>query len=112
MAKKRVCVIVKSRPFSRINYYEALRLAAGLWEHEVSLIWMGDGIYAVLKGVDTSLTDMQMRELPRMGINMYVEYEALKERGFKSEEVRDIAKVVGREKISELLANVEVSIVF
>jgi len=41
-----------------INYYEALRTAAGLWEHSVSMLWIGEGVYAALKDVDKYIKNM------------------------------------------------------
>ena len=100
---------MKSTPFRRINYYEALRVAVGLWDHQVSVIWMGEGIYAALKNMDKTLTKQLFEELD---INMYVKEEALKERGFQIEDTISEAKVVNREQISELILDTQASIVF
>jgi sulfur relay (sulfurtransferase) DsrF/TusC family protein len=112
MPGKTVLIIVKSKPFSGLNYYEALRVAAGLWEHKVSLIWMGDGIYAALKNADTTLTSRFFEEFQGLNINLYVEEEALKKRGFGIEDVLPNAKVINRGKISELLLDAQASLVF
>lgn len=112
MPGKKVLIIVKSKPFSILNYYEALRVATGLWEHQVSIIWMGDGIYAALKNADITLTGRFFGEFQGLNINLYVEEEALKERGFGVEDVLPSAKVVTKKKISELLLDAQASLVF
>jgi sulfur relay (sulfurtransferase) DsrF/TusC family protein len=109
MSEKNVLIIVKSTPFKRINYYEALRVAVGLWEHHVSLIWMGDGIYAALNKMDQTLTNHFLEELD---LNLFVEEEALQERGFNVTDVLHNAKVINREKISELILDAHASLVF
>lgn len=112
MAEKKVCIIVKSPPFSRINYYEALRVAVGLWEHQVTMIWMGDGVYATLKKGDQTLTQRFLKDLSELGIESYVEKEALEKRGFESHDVITQASIIDRGKIAELLMNVQHSLVF
>jgi sulfur relay (sulfurtransferase) DsrF/TusC family protein len=109
MSEKNVLIIIKSTPFRRINYYEALRVAVGLWEHTVSVIWMGDGIYAALNSMDQTLTN---RFLEEIDLNLFVEEEALHERGFKVSDVLHNAKVINREKISELILDAQTSLVF
>jgi len=47
-----------------------------------------------------------------MDIRVYVEEEALKERGFKKEDIIPEADVISREKVSELLFETQTSIVF
>ncbi len=112
MPGKKICVILKSKPFSTINYYEGLRSAAGLWEHQVSFIWMGDGVFAALKNVDTTLTHRYFSELPDAGVALYVEEDALRERGFSANDTAPGIKPVNREKIAELLAQADASLVF
>ena len=42
--EKKVLIMIKSAPFTDLNYYEALRTAAGLWDHEVRVLWTGKGV--------------------------------------------------------------------
>lgn len=112
MPSKKICVILKSKPYSTINYYESLRSAAGLWEHQVYFIWMNDGVYAALKDVDTTLTHRYFSELPEAGITLYAEEEALRERGFTPQDLTEGIKPVSRKQITEILAGVDSSLVF
>jgi sulfur relay protein TusB/DsrH len=111
MSKKEIVIVVKSKPFSNIKYYEALRIAAGLWEHKVTLIWMGDGVYAVLKNADKTLTSPLLKEFPGLDFNLYVEAEGLDARGFRTDDIIQSVKVINRDKIAELLLKMEASLV-
>jgi sulfur relay (sulfurtransferase) DsrF/TusC family protein len=103
---------VKSKPYSQINYYEALRVAVGLWEHKVNIIWMNDGVYAVLKDADMSLTEKFFKEFEDLEINLYVEKKALKKRGFEKEDILLDTKVIDNKRISELISEAQASLVF
>ncbi|MFB0560351.1 MAG: DsrE family protein [Candidatus Lokiarchaeia archaeon] len=113
MPEKTVLIIVKSKPYSSLNYYEALRTASGLLvEHRVILIWMGDGVYAVLKNADRNLTGRFFEIFPDMDIKLYVEEESLKERGFGREDVIPDTEVISKEEIPGLILDAQASIVF
>lgn len=113
MAEKTILIVVKSKPFSNLNYYEALRTASGLLvEHRVIMIWTGDGIYAALKNADQKLTSKFYETFPDMEITLYVDKESLKERGFGKEDVIPEAKVISREEIPNLLLEAQASMVF
>jgi tRNA 2-thiouridine synthesizing protein C len=112
MAEKTVLIIVKSMPFSQLNSYEALRVASGLTEHKISLLWMGDGIYSVLIKADHTLTMRFLDQFEDLEIKLFVEKEALNSRGIQTNDVISQAKVVDREEISQLIAETEVSLVF
>ena len=112
MPAKTVLVFMRSKPFSTLNYYEALRTAAGLWEHKVNLIWTGDGVYAALKNADKTLTERFFEEFKDINISLFVEDEALRERGFGPEDVIPSAKTVTREEISKIIQDCHASIAF
>jgi sulfur relay (sulfurtransferase) DsrF/TusC family protein len=113
MSEKTILIIVKSIPFSQLNYYEAFRVATGLQgDHKVSLLWTGDGIYSTLTKADNTLTSRFLAQFEDLEINLFIEKEALTVRGIQTQDVIPQAKVVDREKISKLVAKTEVSLVF
>jgi sulfur relay (sulfurtransferase) DsrF/TusC family protein len=113
MSEKTVLIIVKSIPFSQLNYFEALRVATGLQgEHQVSLLWMGDGIYSAVIKADTTLTIKFLEQFEDLEVNLFIEKEALNVRGIQQKDVIPQAKVVDREEISKLVAETEVSLLF
>jgi len=88
-------------------------VASGLLvQHRVVLIWMGDGVYAALKGADRSLTSKFYEVFPDMDIKLYVEEESLEERGLGKEDIIPEANVISRDKIPELVLEAQASIVF
>ncbi|MFH2111374.1 MAG: DsrE family protein [Candidatus Bathyarchaeota archaeon] len=112
MAEKKTLIIIKSRPFTSLNYYEALRTAAGLWNHEVKVLWMGEGVYAALDRADKTLTGKFLADLPDLDIEMYVDEEALKVKGFTEDDLVESAAPANRAKVRELLGWAEASLVF
>ncbi|MEM2985074.1 MAG: DsrE family protein [Candidatus Jordarchaeaceae archaeon] len=113
MGEKTVLIFVKSKPFSNLNYYEALRVASGLLvQHRVILIWMGDGVYAALKDADKRLTSKFYEVFPDMDITLYVEEESLKERGLGKEDIIPEAKIISRNEVPGLVLEAQASIVF
>jgi len=63
------------------------------------------------KDADRTLTGNFFEVFTDMDIRLYVEEEALKERGFMKEDIPK-ADVISREKVSELLLETQTSIVF
>ncbi len=112
MTEKKTLIVIKSRPFTSLNYYEALRTAAGLWDHEVKVLWMGDGVYAALDGVDKTLTGKLLADVPDLDIEMFVDSDALKTKGLAEADLVEGAAPADRAKIGELLGWAESSLVF
>jgi sulfur relay (sulfurtransferase) DsrF/TusC family protein len=112
MAEKKTLIVIKSRPFTSLNYYEALRTAAGLWEHEVKVLWMGEGVYAALDRADKTLTGKFLADLPDLGIEMYVDEESLTAKGFTEDMLVENAALADQYKVKELLGWAEASLVF
>ena len=112
MAEKKTLIVIKSRPFIDMNYYEALRTAAGLWDHSVSVLWMGHGIYAALRDVDRTFTGKFLEDLPDLDIELYVDEWALKENGFTEDDLIEEARPVDREAVKQLFESAEASLVF
>ena len=112
MSEKNVVIFVKSKPFTRLNYYEALRVAVGLWDHKVSLVWMGDGVYATLKEADKTFTSKMWDEITDLDINLYVEEKSLKKRGFNESDVLPGVNMISQNKLGEILLESQASLVF
>ena len=112
MAEKKTLIVIKSRPFTSLNYYEALRTAAGLWDHEVKVLWMGEGVYAALDRADKTLTGKFLADLPDLDIEMYVDEETLTAKGFTEDELVASAVPASRAKVKELMGWAEASLVF
>ncbi|NWF94616.1 MAG: hypothetical protein HXY34_00565 [Candidatus Thorarchaeota archaeon] len=54
--ERNVMVLIKSRPFGKIINFEGWRAAVGMFgmDHRPVMLFMGDGVYALLKNIDTA----------------------------------------------------------
>lgn len=112
MADKNILVVIKSKPYTTLNSYEAMRVAVGLWEHAVKVVWTGDGVYSLLKGADHSLTQVFHRDLPELDIEAYADGSALSRRGLTEKDILPRIEIADRAKVVELMMGAEVSLVF
>ena len=110
--EKELLIVIKSAPFSNLNYYEGLRTAAGLWDHTVKILWTGKGVYGALNNVDQTLTKKFLADLPDLDIELYVDAEAIIANGFNEDDLVDQVEMADKEKISELIEAAEASLVF
>ena len=110
--EKKVLVIIKSAPFTNLNYYEALRTAAGLWDHQVKILWVGKGVYGAVTSVDQTLTKKFLGDLPDLDIELYVEEAALKAAGFGEEDLVDSAQLVDADRVNDLIGEAEATLVY
>ncbi len=111
MEKERL-IVIKSAPFTNLNYYEGLRTAAGLWDHTVKILWTGKGIFGAVNCVDQALTKKFLADLPDLDIELYADAKALKENGFTADDLVDEVEVADEEKITELIEETEASLVY
>jgi sulfur relay (sulfurtransferase) DsrF/TusC family protein len=112
MAEKNLLVIIKSQPFTKLNYYEALRVGVGFWDHEVTILWRGEGVYATLKNADRTLTGQFFKELPGLDTELLVDEEDLAVRGFTSDDLVKGIQPVGKNVIRGIIGKTEASLVF
>jgi sulfur relay (sulfurtransferase) DsrF/TusC family protein len=112
MAEKNLLVVVKSRPYTTLNSYEALRVAIGLLEHEVRILWMGDGVYSLLKEADQAMTAHLHSEFPDLDVKAYVEEAALEPRGLGIDDLISGLEPADGEKVADLMLEAEASLVF
>ena len=110
--EKKVLIMIKSAPFTNLNYYEALRTAAGLWDHQVKVLWTGKGVYGAVNSVDQTLTKKFLGDLPDLDIELYVEDAALKAAGFDVEDLVDSVQLVDADGINELIGEAEATLVY
>lgn len=112
MTEKKLLFIVKSPPYTTLNYYEALRTAIGAWEHEVRVLWTGDGVYALLREADHTLTKQFLADIPDLDIELYVDSESLQARGLDTSEILDNITPLDEEGLTGLLSWAEASLAF
>lgn len=112
MSEKSILVLVKTGPHTTLNSYEALRVAIGLWEHRVTILWTGEGVYSLLKDADQTLTAHFHRYLPDLDIEAYYDEDAAASRSLTENDLIPGLKPASSEKITDLVSSSEVSLVF
>lgn len=100
MATRKVLYHFNRPPFGTVFYTEGMRAAvgatAGIDEHEVSILFQGDGVYYCLKDADRAENQGYEGTLKKAGVNYFAVEEDLKARGVGKDELADDITVVPR----------------
>jgi hypothetical protein len=80
MPEKTILVVIRSPPHTTLDTYEGTRVAAGLIEHRLRILYTGDGVYAASKAVDNKLSGQFLSDLPDLGAEFYADEDAMAER--------------------------------
>ena len=132
--KKKFMFVNRKEPYGTIYALEALEvvLISAAFEQDVSLAFLDDGIYELMKGQNTSGIGMKnfsptYRALGDYDIKkLYVEKESLDERGLKPEDLMEITyedededfaekpsiRIVSRSELTEIMAQQDVLLNF
>ena len=127
---KKFMYLNRRAPYGTIYAWESLEvvLIGAAFDQEVSLMFIDDGVYQLVKGSDTSESDMKnftptYRTLGDYGVrHMYVDKESLEARGLTTddlievewedweteESVDNIVEAVDAGQVAELLAESDV----
>ena len=127
---KKFMYLNRRAPYGTIYAWESLEvvLIGAAFDQEVSLMFVDDGVYQLVKGCDTSESDMKnfmptYRTLGDYGVRyMYVDQASLEARGLTTddlievawedweteEEVDNIVEAVDSAKVTELMAESDV----
>jgi len=105
-----------NRPFGTIHYVEGLRASLGIasgWdEHEVTLLFMGEGAYYALDGVKKTDALKYIHTLEKLGFSMKVEKESLEQIGIDEKDVSDEFTIVTRAEVMEMMKNHDFTVDF
>ncbi len=134
MSTKKFMYVNRKAPFGTIYALEALEvvLIGAAFEQDVSLAFIGDGVYQIMKNQDSSDIGMKtfaptFTALGDYDIkNMYVEKESLEERGLTVDDLmpltwededddwaeKDSIIVVSREELAKVFAEQDVMLNF
>ena len=116
MSQKRVLFIFYRPPFGTIHYSEGLRAAIGMTigrdNHEVDVLYLGDGVYFALRDVDRGETLYYLNMLLDEGCLPKVAEESLAHRGIIRADVARDMEVVSRLQALELIAEADITFDF
>ncbi len=117
---KRFLYVNRKAPHGTIYAHESLEvvLIGAAFEQDVSLAFVGDGIYQLVKGQDTKGLEVKnfapaFRALDDYDVNkLYVEEEALRARGLTEADLIVPVQLVSAERMAEIMENQDVVLSF
>ena len=117
---KKFLYVNRKAPYGTIYALESLEvvLIAAAFDQDVSLAFLDDGVYQVIKGQHTKPIDVKnfsptYRALEGYDIeNLYVEKESMEARGLKEEDFIVPVKVIGTQEMTDLMQSQDVILSF
>jgi tRNA 2-thiouridine synthesizing protein C len=119
-AVKKFLYVNRKAPYGTIYALESLEvvLVGAAFEQDVSLAFLGDGVYQLARGQDTKATGMKnfsptFRALEDYDVTkLYVEREALEARGLTEEDLVVPVQVMAAAEIAEIMESQDVVLSF
>jgi len=117
---KKFLYINRKAPYGTIYALESLEvvLIAAAFDQDVSLAFLDDGVYQVIKGQQTRTIDVKnfsptYRALEGYDIEkLYVEKESMEARGLKEEDFIVPVKVINAQEMADLMQSQDVILSF
>ena len=117
---KKFLYVNRRAPYGTIYAHESLEvvLIGAAFEQDVSLAFLGDGVYQLAKGQDTKALAIKnfsptFRALEDYDVTkLYVEQEALEARGLTDADLVVPVEVVSTERMAEIMAEQDVILSF
>lgn len=108
---KKIMFVMRKAPHGTIYSYEGLEtvLIMAAYEQELSMAFIGDGVFAMLKDQDTSELGIKgfiktYQVLEDYGVeNIYVDRQSLEERGLTTDDLAIPVQVVDAEEIAKVM---------
>jgi len=117
---KKFLYVNRKAPYGTIYALEALEvvLIGAAFEQDVSLAFLGDGVYQLVKGQDTKALEVKNFS-PTFGAledydvtKLYVEEEALQARGLSAADLVVPVEVVSTQRMAEIMEGQDVVLSF
>ncbi|MEE8473200.1 MAG: DsrE family protein [Dehalococcoidia bacterium] len=116
MGQKHVLITFNHAPYGTIYYTEGLRAAVGVTsgidEHTVDVVYLGDGVYFTLKGVDRKDTNKYLGTLSAAGYKLQAVEESLTARGISKADLASDIEVISRSRLLELIGKADATMDF
>src|SRR3990172_8387459 len=98
MAYKKVLLLYNRPPHGTIFADEGLRAAlgvtSGIDEHREDIVFLGDGVYFTLKGVERATTSKYLASLDKQGTKPKAEKESLEARGINAADLAPDVEII------------------
>ena len=117
---KKFLYVNRKAPYGTIYALESLEvvLIGAAFDQDVSLAFVGDGVYQLAKGQDTKAIEVKnfsptFRALDDYDVNkIYVDEDALRERGLSADDLVIPVEVVSAERMAEIMDSQDVVLSF
>jgi len=112
--ERKVLILVKSRPYGEIINFEGWRAAVGMFgmDHEPTLLFMGDGVFSLLKSADVMPFRMFKATYLDFDGRILASMKSLESRNISAEELFDEVELADESMIAEALTENELVITF
>ncbi|MHA2026453.1 MAG: DsrE family protein [Candidatus Thorarchaeota archaeon] len=113
-AERPVLVLVTSRPFGKILAAEGWRAAVGMFgmDHEPQLLFMGDGVYGLMKDQDIMHIRMFKSTFESFDGRICASKKSLEERNISSNEIFENVEILGEEDVAKAMVANDVIVTF
>ena len=100
--ERKVLIIIQSKPFGTITNFEGWRSAVGMFgmDHEPTLLFMGDGVYSLLKSMDQGHIRMFKSTFKSFDGRICVSKKSLEERQLSPDELSEGIEVFEEEQVA------------
>ena len=114
MGMKKISIIIKSTPHSGCLVYDGLRVATALtlYEMDVKIIAIEDGVYAFLKNADIEAYKEFIDYLVESEIKILVDEEDAKKKGFSKNDFINEIIITPHKEIINIISNSDTTITF
>ncbi|MFW9847148.1 MAG: DsrE family protein [Candidatus Thorarchaeota archaeon] len=112
--ERKVLILVNSRPYGEIINFEGWRAAVGMFgmDHEPTLLFMGDGVYSLLKSVDVIPFRMFKATYIDFDGRILASKKSLEERNITPDELFEEVEIANEAAVGEALTENEIIITF
>ena len=109
-----VLILIRSKPFGTIFNFEGWRASVGMFgmDHEPVMLFMGDGVYSVLKNMHDLHVRMFKMTYKSFDGRFFVSKKSLDERDISADELMEEAEIVDEETIGDLFMDADLMITF
>ncbi|MBD3408334.1 MAG: hypothetical protein GF411_19580 [Candidatus Lokiarchaeota archaeon] len=109
-----VLLLINTRPFGKIINFEGWRASVGMFgmDHEPTMLFMGDGVYALLKTMDIMHVKMFKMTYLSFDGRICASKKSLEDRGITKEELMEEVEILDEDQVAEQFKVNEVVVTF
>ncbi len=104
---KKIILLIHSTPYREMNNYEVLRASLSLIDHQVSVAWIGEGVFFPLRTSEKGNTQQILSLLKEMGVKLLVDSDQLRERGYGPQDLASFAEPVSHPDLVTILSQAD-----